>query len=530
MILRLVFPALLLLVCAGCGSDKSGPGHSTIVTLTEGQAAGVPSPYDDQITVYRGLPYAKPPVGDLRWQAPAPAESWRGVRYADTFSESCYQPRHWDYFVWRRDDFAVSEDCLYLNVWSPVAADNLPVMVWFHGGSHISGQGHSLIFDGTTLAKQDVLVVTVNYRLGPFGFLAHPWLSETGDTGTSGNYGLMDSIAALQWVQRNADALGGDSGNVTIFGQSAGAQSVCSLMASGRARGLFHKVIGQSASCLSSVATTDVNGYHRGSELVSKLGVKSAEELLAAEADALLEAMVASNWQSETRITIDGYVLDEQPPEVFSSGAQARVPVMLGFLADEDEQFFPVTEAVTEAQLDEFLTFVAGQRAAELKAQYDMADLTPGELKGVISTDIYIALGMQRWAEYQDAIGQPTYLYYMDHIPPAFHIYMPEQPFLDLPGGPRSGGAYHSGDLALVFGSTDKVGYDWTDDDRAVSEHMVRYWTNFAKTGNPNDPGVTEWGAFTRDSLNTQVINVSPATVSGVKTRILDILSHRQPL
>ena len=203
---------------------------------------------------------------------------------------------------------------------------------------------------------------------------------------------------------------------------------------------------------------------------------------------------------------------------------------MLGFLADEDEQFFPVTEAVTEAQLDEFLTFVAGQRAAELKAQYDMADLTPGELKGVISTDIYIALGVQRWAEYQDAIGQPTYLYYMDHIPPAFHIYMPEQPFLDLPSGPRSGGAYHSGDLALVFGSTDKVGYDWTDEDRAVSDHMVRYWTNFAKTGNPNDPGVTEWGAFTRDSLNTQVINVSPATVSGVKTRILDILSHRQPL
>ena len=169
MILRLVFPALLLLVCAGCGSDKSGPGHSTIVTLTEGQAAGVPSPYDDQITVYRGLPYAKPPVGDLRWRPPQRLDAWEGILFADAFSNSCYQLRHTSSFVWRREDFAVSEDCLYLNVWSPVAANNLPVMVWFHGGSHTSGQGHSRIFDGTALAQQDVVVIAVNYRLGTFG-------------------------------------------------------------------------------------------------------------------------------------------------------------------------------------------------------------------------------------------------------------------------------------------------------------------------------------------------------------------------
>lgn len=529
MILRLVFPALLLLVCAACGSDKTVPGHRAIVTLTEGQAAGVPSPYDDQITVYRGLPYAKPPVGDLRWRPPQRLDAWEGILFADAFSNSCYQLRHTSSFVWRREDFAVSEDCLYLNVWSPVAADNLPVMVWFHGGSHTSGQGHSRIFDGTALAQQDVVVITVNYRLGPFGFLAHPWLSGDAETGASGNYGLMDKIAALQWVKRNATALGGDPENVTIFGQSAGSQSVCSLMASGAARGLFHRAIGQSAACVNPLSTDDANGYGRGSLLVSALGAKSLTDMRLAEADALLTSMVESHWDVESRIVVDGDILTEWPHQTFAEGKQAAVPLMLGFLANEGEQLFPVDASLHAADLDQFLRYVAHDAADELAAQYDAA-MTPGQVKHAVETDIFMAFGMQRWAEYQDAIGQPTYLYYMDHIPPAFHIYMPEQPFLDLPGGPRSGGAYHSGDLALVFGSTDKVGYDWTDDDRAVSEHMVRYWTNFAKTGDPNDSGETEWGAFTRDSLNTQVINVSPATVSGVKTRILDILSHRQPL
>jgi para-nitrobenzyl esterase len=339
----------------------------------------------------------------------------------------------------------------------------------------------------------------------------------------------MDKIAALQWVKRNATALGGDPENVTIFGQSARSQSVRSLMASGAARGLFHRAIGQSAACVNPLSTDDANGYGRGSLLVSALGAKSLTDMRLAEADALLTSMVESHWDVESRIVVDGDILTEWPHQTFAEGKQAAVPLMLGFLANEGEQLFPVDASLHAADLDQFLRYVAHDAADELAAQYDAA-MTPGQVKHAVETDIFMAFGMQRWAEYQDAIGQPTYLYYMDHIPPAFHIYMPEQPFLDLPGGPRSGGAYHSGDLALVFGSTDKVGYDWTDDDRAVSEHMVRYWTNFAKTGDPNDSGETEWGAFTRDSLNTQVINVSPATVSGVKTRILDILSHRQPL
>ena len=164
-------------------------------------------------------------------------------RQATAFAASCYQERHTSGFVWRREDFLVSEDCLYLNVWAKEGARDLPVMVWFHGGAHISGQGHSKIFDGTTLAQQDVVLVTINYRLGPFGFLAHPWLADEAEHRSAGNYGLMDKLAALRWVQRNIAAFGGNPDQVTVFGQSAGSQSVCSLMVSPEAQGLFHRAI-----------------------------------------------------------------------------------------------------------------------------------------------------------------------------------------------------------------------------------------------------------------------------------------------
>ena len=244
--LLLVMTSILLGAC-GQGSSTALIDRSALVE--QGLLEGIASPFDPEITVYRGVPYAQPPAGELRWRPPQPATSWSGARQASTFADSCYQQRHVSTFVWRREDFAVSEDCLYLNVWTPLNHGNLPVMVWFHGGSHTSGQGHSLIFAGTTLASQGVVLVTINYRLGPLGFLAHPWLAEESPRKSAGNYGLLDKIAALRWVQANAHAFGGDPNNVTIFGQSAGSQSVCSLMAAPLAEGLFHKAIGQSAGC-----------------------------------------------------------------------------------------------------------------------------------------------------------------------------------------------------------------------------------------------------------------------------------------
>ena len=523
--------AALVSQLAACG-DRSEEAVGTglkIKQLTEGQVTGIASPYDESITVYRGLPYAAPPVDDLRWRAPAAPVAWTGIRSADTFADSCHQPRHSSSFVWRREDFSVSEDCLYLNVWSPESAGKKPVMVWFHGGSHVSGQGHSLIFDGTTLAQQDVVVVTINYRLGPLGFLAHPWLSDEVSTetgvGTSGNYGLMDKIAALAWVRRNIEALGGDPSNVTIFGQSAGSQSVCSLMTAPAAQGLFHKAIGQSAACVNPLTKADANGYQRGQALVDALGASSIEALRGAEPDALLAAMTASDWESDSRIVVDGNVLPKWPDEAFAAQEQSKIPLMLGFLANEGYELFPVNTALTESELQGFLAYVAGERADELAAQYDAKNMTPGELRHAISTDLFMAYGMRRWASYQADSGLDTFFYFMDHVPPAFHIYMPDQPFLELENGPRGGGAYHSGDLAYVFGTLDKVGYDWNDADRRVSEQLVHHWTQFAKTGNPNAMGTSEWPAFNTEDLHTRVINDAPTTVNGVRNSIISIFN-----
>ena len=526
---------MLAVLLAGLGACSTETPDSDLMqaaprSLAQGDVIGIPSPFDDDITVYRGLPYAAAPIGDLRWQPPQAAASWDGVRVADTFANSCFQLRHTSSFVWRREGFPVSEDCLYLNVWAPANAEGLPVMVWFHGGAHTSGQGHSLIFDGTSLAQQGVVLVTVNYRLGPFGFLAHPWLSEAADSGASGNYGLMDKMAALGWVRDNALAVGGDPDNVTIFGQSAGSQSVCSLMASPSAQGLFHKAIGQSAACVNPLSIEDANGHLRGAALVDSLGADSLEALRAAEPDALLSAMVNSGWEVGSRIVVDGDVLPEWPSLSYAEGRQAKIPLMLGFLANEGEQLFPVDKSVTEAGLDGFLSYVAGDLAEALKAEYNTERLTPGQLQHAVSTDIFMAFGMQRWAEYHALADQPTFLYFLDHVPPAFHLYMPEQPYLELEGGARSGGAYHSGDLALVFGSLDKVGYEWTDEDKVVSKQMVTYWTNFAKTGNPNPRGEDAWALFNAQSLSTRVINADPSTVAGVRKRILEILASRQPL
>ena len=530
------FGLVYLLLLVSCVAEEDGINDMSspqVVAIEQGLVEGVYSPFELSsgvpITVFRGLPYAQPPVGDLRWRPPVVPSPWQGTRKADTFSDSCYQLQHTSNFVWRREGFAVSEDCLYLNVWTADVAKKQPVMVWFHGGAHTSGQGHSLIFDGTELAGQGVVLVTINYRLGPFGFLAHPLLASESSYESAGNYGLLDKIAALQWVSDNIQAFGGDPNNVTIFGQSAGSQSVCALMASPLAEGLFNKAIGQSAACVNTMSEQDADGYGRGSTLVNALNVTTLEALRGIGAEELLAASKQTRWADESRITIDGWVLPEFPDATFKAGRQAQIPLLLGFLADEGVELFPVNTDLTDEGLDEFLLMLVGDKAQALKGLYAQPDLTPGEIQHAIATDYFMAFGMHRWANYQQAIGQPTFLYFMDHVPPAFHLYTPEPPELSLPGGPRSGGAYHSGDLALVFGNTHKVGFDWTETDRQVSQIMMRYWVNFATTGSPNGGQVPLWPAFDSVSQSTQVINEFPSTVQGVRRRQLDIMANLKP-
>ena len=526
---------LALLMLNGCDTAREAPALARRVETSHGVLHGVASPFNPDITVYRGVPYAAPPVGELRWQPPQPPSTWQHPLEADDFSASCYQQRHVSNFVWRREDFEVSEDCLYLNVWTPSESAELPVMVWFHGGSHTSGQGHSLIFDGTSLASHGVVLVTINYRLGPFGFLAHPWLADESPHDSAGNYGLLDKIAALKWVKANARAFGGNPDNITIFGQSAGSQSVCTLMTSPLARGLFEKAIGQSAGCahhsaLNPGSNPDPNGYIRGAALVKAVGGDNLAALRNANPEEVLTAALSTGWENGSRITLDGWVVPESPEQVFALGRQAPVPLLLGYMADEGVELFPKNPGLTEAALGNFASSIAGNWGSQLVTAYSTPGATPEEIQFSITTDWLMAFGMRRWAEYQARLGQPTYFYYVDHVPPAFHIYMPDDPDLQLPAGRRSGGAYHSGDLALVFGTTDKVGLDWTEDDHQVSRHMVRYWTNFAKTGDPNGEGVPVWPLFDSANAATQVIGLVPVSQPGIDKERLDLMGLIWPM
>lgn len=485
---------------------------------------------EQNIRVFKGVPYAKPPIGELRWRPPESPASWTGVRDADQFSQSCIQPTNTSTFVWARGDFDVSEDCLYLNIWSDTEAKKQPVMVWFHGGAHTSGQGHSEVFDGTRLSQQGVVLVSINYRIGALGFLAHPWLAQESERASSGNYGLLDKIAALKWVKENIEQFGGDAENVTIFGQSAGSQSVCSLMTSPLAKGLFHKAIGQSASCVGPAPKRDVNGQQRGEKLANELKATNLSELRASSPEQILKASNASGWANASRIVIDGWVLPEPQIDAFRAGRQAQVPLLLGSLADEGNQLFPVNEALTENQLNQYLTNLVGEEAKALAAEYVEEFKSSGKIQHAVATDVFMAFGMRRWAEYSDIAGNDTWLYFMDHVPPAFHLYWPENPGIELKDGPRSGGAYHSGDLTYVFGNTRRVGLDWREDDHKLSQTMVEYWTNFAHTGNPNGGQLPPWQKFDRETMNTQMLNTSPQNVEGVRKNKIDILSKAQPL
>ncbi len=487
-----------------------------------------------KIVNFRGIPFAAPPVGELRWRPPAPVEPWTEVRSAEQFGAACHQPTQVDNFVWSRGDFATHEDCLYLNLWAKAnAAEPLPVMVWFHGGAHTSGYAHVPLFDGTALARKDVLVVTVNYRLGLWGFLAHPALAQESAHNSSGNYGLLDNIAALQWVQDNIHAFGGDASNVTIFGQSAGSMSVCALMASPLSQGLFHKAIGQSAACLGRYGK-DPSGQARGVKLSDYLFANqqtvSAEDLRGVDNQRLLAAATDSGWDAGGGlISVDGWVLPEPPIAVFSRGEQAQVPMLLGSLANEGIELLPLQEDLTPTALHKQLEATFGDLAEPIAAAYHQERAqSSGVALRTINTDLFLGLAMRRWAGLQTQAGQPAYLYYMDYVPPAFRIYRYDTPNLDLPGGERSAGAYHSGELAYVFNNVGQTGDFWQADDYTMAQRLSNYWTQFAKTGNPNVTGEPKWQPYTLDNHSTLELNLAGRQINGALRPKLDLLAAYQ--
>jgi para-nitrobenzyl esterase len=445
-----------------------------LVQVEQGLVRGVER---QGVQVWRGLPYAAPPVGESRWRPPAPPEAWLGERDADPSGPICIQPPS-------GGDPGVgpgtpSEDCLYLNVFRPVAgAEPLPVMVWIHGGGFNNGSGTAHMYDGSALARRGVVLVSINYRLGRLGFFDHPALAQVRPTDeAAGNYGLMDMIAALRWVQTNAAAFGGDPANVTIFGESAGGAAVTRLMISPEARGLFHRAVVQSglgrdvgASLAEAGPDGALSAQDRGAAFASAAGIEAtAEALRAAAAEALLQP--APSYFGGDLPMIDGRVIDDQVEAAFRAGRQAPVPLIIGanskefwwIRPDDPSAYGEVDDDLTPAERAELVQAYGGQAAFD----------------GDIVSDMIFNEPARHLARLHAAAGHPTYLYRFDVVADA----MPEP----------HGGATHAVERPYVFDNLYGLGWATTDRDQRAATVMADYWTGFARNGDPNGQGRPIW-------------------------------------
>ena len=454
------------------------------------------------LNVYKGVPFAAAPIGDLRWHAPAPAAPWVGTRKADTFAPACMQE---GVSMPGETPPAVSEDCLYLNIWTPAksAQAHLPVIVWIYGGGYINGSSSMPLYWGDKLAHKGVIVVTIAYRLGPLGFLAFPELTRESPHHSSGNYGLMDQIAALEWIQRNIAAFGGDSNNVTIAGQSSGSMSVSMLMASPPAKGLFQRAIGESGGLFEPLQLAPkyllANAEQDGQKYAASLGATSLQQLRQLPA-----RLLTGNAGGIVHPVIEPYVLSLSPYEAFASGQQNDVPLLIGSNTEEARALVDVSH-VTAATFDSDIARSYGALPAPLLAAYPHAtDTEAKQARLDLERDLRFGWDMWAWARLQAGTGKNSVYYYSFRQQPPF----PADSIYD------GWGASHFAELWYIFDHLDQEPWRWTAADRRVAEEMSSYWVNFAKSGDPNGPGLPEWPAFT--NADSKVLSIGdPATVGG---------------
>ncbi len=509
-IVVLLIAAVALVRVAAAQPGKAAAGGANRVKTANGVVEGVAE--KSGVRSFKGIPFAAPPVGDLRWKEPQPAKNWTGIRKADKFGPRAMQRPIFGDMNFRSN--GVSEDCLYLNVWTPAktGTEGLPVLVYFYGGGFVAGDGSEPRYDGESMARKGIVTLTVNYRLGLFGFLAHPELSRESGKNASGNYGLMDQRAALQWVQQNIAAFGGDPKKVTIAGESAGSFSVSAQMASPQARNLIAGAIGESGSLLSLQPTMPLaKGEEGGVKFAAEVGASSLAALRAMPAEKLLEATakpgVAWFWP-----VVDGYFFPKSPSEIFEAGEQARVPLMAGWNSEEmNYRALLGQDPPTPENYAKAVQKVFGDKAPEVMQAYPA---TTEEEVMQAATDLAgdRFIGYSTWKlldVHARTSGQPVYRYYYERPRPPMTPEMGDAA-PGLAGGvvrgkdaqamkvPPARGAVHSAEIEYAMGNlgTNKV-YAWTPDDYKVSETMQQYFANFIKTGNPSGAGLPQWPATT---------------------------------
>jgi len=437
---------------------------------------------ENDLTVYRGVPFAAPPTGDLRWRPPQPATPWTGVRETTRFAPDPYQGD---------GQGNVSEDCLYLNIWTPAHAANerLPVLVWIYGGGFSFGSTSTPVHNGEHLARKGVVLVTINYRVGPLGFLAHPELSAESPQHVSGNYGLLDQIAGLRWVQNNIAAFGGDPSRVTIFGESAGGISVSMLCASPLARGLFHGAISQSGGSFGPPRPTTYPGENmRRLAAAEQSGVAFAQKAGAASLAALRAlppGKLPAGWGSGAAWPIiDGWVIPDDQYKLYEAGRYNDVAILVGYNSDEGLSFS------REKTPEEFIANTRlryGPFADKLLAAYPAGtDRVPKTARDLMR-DAAFGWHTWSWARLQSRTGRSK----------VFHYYFDQHPVRAADSAAADHGMPHGVDVPYVFQTLDRADKNLTPGDFAISETVATYWTNFAKRGDPNGPGVPAWPAFT---------------------------------
>lgn len=468
-----------------------------------------------ELLIFRGVPFAAPPVGELRWKEPQPAQNWTGVRKADQFGNKPMQKPIFGDMGFRSKD--MSEDCLYLNVWTPAKTmkEKLPVLVYFYGGGLAAGDGSEPRYDGEALAKKGIVVVTLNYRLGIFGFFSHPELTKESPNKSSGNYGYLDQHAALLWVQKNIEKFGGDPKHVTIAGESAGSISVSVQMASPLSKDLIVGAIGESGAginpTLASMPLAEAEKIGEAFAAGLKTG-SSLQQLRALSATDLLDAAYTpGQTRTATTPTIDGYFLPKTLPQIFEAGQQAKIPLLVGWnSAEVPYQVVMKADAPTLENYKKAVSTMYNDEAEQVLKLYPAAsDAEVVKAATALSSDRFIVYSTWKWADLQTQTGgKPVYRYVFSRIRPAMSAAMGDaKP--GLAGGvikgdaakaapaPAAVGASHASEIEYALGNlaSNKV-YDWTPDDYKVSATMLDYFANFIKTGNPNGKGLPQWDAL----------------------------------